>query len=64
MFVEVKDFFKNNPHFMQNSVLIINDSNVNRIKIFGAEWLSPLDSGITYCGDNLNKIELVKKRTR
>ena len=61
MFVEVKDFFKNNPHFMQNSVLIINDSNVNKIKIFGAEWLSPLDSGITYCGDNLNKIELVKK---
>ena len=46
---------------MQNSVLIMNDSNENKIKIFGAEWLSPLDSAIPYHEDNLNKIELVKK---
>ena len=61
MFVKVKDFFKNNPHFMQNSVLIINDSNENKIKIFGADWLSSLDNTIPYHEDNLNKIELVKK---
>lgn len=46
---------------MQNSVLIINENNTNRINIFGAEWLSPLDSAIPYREDDLNKIKLVKK---
>ena len=46
---------------MQNSVLIMNDSNVNRINIFGAEWLSSLDSAIPYQEDDLNKIKLIKK---
>lgn len=61
MVVNVKDFFKNNPNFMQNSVLVKNENNVNRINIFCAEWLSPLDSAIPYHEDDLNKIELVKK---
>ena len=61
MVVSAEAFFKNNPSFMQNSVLIINENNTNRINIFGAEWLSPLDSAIPYREDDLNKIELVKK---
>lgn len=47
---------------MQNSVLIINENNTNRINIFGTEWLSPLDRVIPYREDDLNKIELVKKK--
>ncbi len=58
--VDVEVFFKNNPNFMQNSVLI-RDNHTNKIDILGAEWLSPLDDAIPYCGDNLNKIKLVKK---
>lgn len=61
MVVEVKDFFKNNSDFIQNSVLIMNKNNENKIIIFGAEWSSSLDRTISYYGDYSNKIELVKK---
>ncbi len=61
MVVDVKDFFKNKHDFIQNSVLIMNNNDENTIIIFGAEWSSSLDSTISYYGDNLNKIELVKK---
>ena len=39
----------------------MNNNDENTIIIFGAEWSSSLDSTISYYGDNLNKIELVKK---
>ena len=46
---------------MQNSVLIMNEDNVNRINIFGAEWLSPLDSAIPYHENDSNRIWFIKK---
>lgn len=61
MFVNTKDFFKNNPDFIQNSVLVKNDSNTSTVTIFGAEWSSPLDNIIHYHGDDLNKRRLIKK---
>lgn len=59
MVVEIRDFFKDNPDFIKNSVLI--RSNANTMTIFGAQWSSPLDNVIHYHGDDLNKRRLVKK---
>jgi hypothetical protein len=59
--VNVKDFFKNNPNFMQNSVLVKNRSDENTILIFGAEWSTPLDDVILY-GDDSYRIRRIKNR--
>ena len=61
MVVNVKDFFKNNPNFMQNSVLVKNRSDENTILIFGAEWSTPLDDVILY-GDDSYRIRRIKNR--
>lgn len=61
MVVNIKDFFKNNPDFIRNSVLIKNRSDENTIVMLCAEWSSPLDNVINYYGDDLNKRRIVKK---
>ena len=61
MVVNVKDFFKNNPNFMQDSVLVKNRSDKNTVLIFGAEWLTPLDDAILY-GDDSYRIRRIKNR--